>query len=373
MKFPLKLAGNVGIGATPGARLHVSGGTSWFQGDSTPLSATAGKGIGIGFSGEQGYVFAFDYGAFVPKNLVLNSPGGRVAIGSTDPSGGRLHVDGNGVNAIYGTTTSGTGVYGESSGGNGIYGYSSGAWGVGGVSSVNIGVYGQSTASASAGVYGASPYIGVQGITTGSDANRQAIRGDNGGSATGYAGLFYGNTWVAGTLIKNAGAFRIDHPLDPANKFLQHSFVESPDMKNIYDGVVTTDANGEATVSLPEWFEALNKDFRYQLTTIGQFSQAMIAREISGNSFTIRTEKSFVKVSWQVTGIRHDAYAEKNRIQVEEMKSADSRGKYLAPESLGLPNDLRLDALRPPKLADPSTAVPNEPTPATNRGREGNR
>jgi hypothetical protein len=44
--------------------------------------------------------------------------------------------------------------------------------------------------------------------------------------------------------------FRIDHPLDPANKYLNHSAVESPDMKNIYDGVVTLDADGEAVVEL---------------------------------------------------------------------------------------------------------------------------
>ena len=148
-------------------------------------------------------------------------------------------------------------------------GYSSSSYGVGGRSNSQIGVYGQSYASFSAGVYGLSAYIGTQGIVNGSDSDRQAIRGDNGGSATGYAGLFYGNTWTVGTLYKNAGAFRIDHPLDPANKYLNHSFVESPDMKNIYDGVATLDATGAAVVELPDWFEALNKDFRYQLTAIG--------------------------------------------------------------------------------------------------------
>ena len=40
-------------------------------------------------------------------------------------------------------------------------------------------------------------------------------------------------------------------------------------MKNIYDGVVTLDVYGEAEVQLPAWFEALNTDFRYQLTAIG--------------------------------------------------------------------------------------------------------
>ena len=135
------------------------------------------------------------------------------------------------------------------------------------------------------------PYIGVLGNATGSDANRQAIRGDNNGSTTGYAGLFYGNAWVAGTLAKNAGAFRIDHPLDPANKYLNHSFVQSPDMKNIYDGVVTTDARGLATVELPAWFGAPNQDFRYQLTVMGQFAQAIVQSKIKDNRFTIQTDK----------------------------------------------------------------------------------
>ena len=64
-------------------------------------------------------------------------------------------------------------------------------------------------------------------------------------------------------------AFKIDHPLDPHNKYLSHSFVESPDMKNIYDGVVVFDDKGGAEIKLPDWFGALNKDFRYQLTAMG--------------------------------------------------------------------------------------------------------
>ena len=41
--------------------------------------------------------------------------------------------------------------------------------------------------------------------------------------------------------------FVIDHPLDPANKYLYHASVESPDVMNIYNGNVVTDANGRAT------------------------------------------------------------------------------------------------------------------------------
>ena len=38
---------------------------------------------------------------------------------------------------------------------------------------------------------------------------------------------------------------------------------------------------------------------------------------------------------WQVTGIRRDAYAMSNRIQVEVPKSDDDRGRYLHPELFG--------------------------------------
>src|SRR5208283_4202061 len=124
------------------------------------------------------------------------------------------------------------------------------------------------------------------------------------------------NAEVIGTLSKGGGSFKIDHPLDPAGKYLYHSFVESPDMMNVYNGNVTTDKRGLATVVLPDYFGALNRDFRYQLTVIGQFAQAMIGKEISHNRFTIRSNKPGVKVSWQVTGIRQDAYANAHRIQV---------------------------------------------------------
>lgn len=125
---------------------------------------------------------------------------------------------------------------------------------------------------------------------------------------------------VLSALQKPAGSFKIDHPLDPTHKFLFHSFVESPDMMNVYNGTVTTDEHGFATVNLPPYFEALNKDFRYQVTAIGSFAQATVAKEIDNNQFTIRTSRPRVKVSWQVTGVRHDQYAEEHRIEVEADK-----------------------------------------------------
>ena len=131
---------------------------------------------------------------------------------------------------------------------------------------------------------------------------------------------FNGNVSVNGTLSKQAGSFRIDHPLDPNHKFLQHSFVESPDMMNVYNGVVKLDNRGRAEIQLPDYFQALNRDYRYQLTGIGQFAPLYIATEIKNNRFTIAGGKPGMRVSWQVTGIRQDDYANQNRIQVEVAK-----------------------------------------------------
>jgi hypothetical protein len=144
-----------------------------------------------------------------------------------------------------------------------------------------------------------------------------------------------GRVRVTGFLQKAGGGFTVDHPADPQNKCLSHSFVESPEMLNVYSGTVTTNRDGTARVKLPAYFEALNRDFRYQLTVIGKFARAMVSEEIKGNQFAIRTDPGRVKVCWQVTGVRKDAWAEANRIEVEERKPKAERGHYLHPELFG--------------------------------------
>jgi hypothetical protein len=245
---------------------------------------------------------------------------------------------------------SGTGTTGVAGAGSktGVYGY--GPTGVTGAG-INMGVYGISSSTGnSIGVFGFGP-TGVSGISSdsagtgvaGSSSGGQGLSGYDSAAGDGilvgvadtvdgWAGWFNGNLEVDGNLSKAGGSFKIDHPLDPANKYLYHSFVESPDMKNIYDGNVTTDAQGDALVGLPEWFETLNRDFRYQLTVIGQFAQAIVAGEIAHGQFSIKTDKPNVKVSWQVTGIRQDAWANAHRIPVEETKPERERGFYLHPE-----------------------------------------
>jgi hypothetical protein len=138
------------------------------------------------------------------------------------------------------------------------------------------------------------------------------------------AASFSGNVTVYGSLSKSGGTFKIDHPLNPANKYLYHSFVESPDRKNIYDGVVTLDGRGEATVTLPEWFEALNRDYRYQLTALDAPAPSLhIAGRVKDGTFQIAGGQAGQEIAWQVTGIRQDAWAKANPVQVEVEKSAD--------------------------------------------------
>jgi hypothetical protein len=148
--------------------------------------------------------------------------------------------------------------------------------------------------------------------------------------------------YVGGYVSKRGGSFLIDHPIDPDNKFLYHSFVESPDMMNIYNGNAILDNNGEAWIELPKYFEALNKDFRYQLTCIGGFAQVYIAEEINDNKFKIAGGSDGLKVSWMVTGIRKDPWAENHRIIDEVEKPDDQKGKYLNPELYGMPDDKKI-------------------------------
>jgi hypothetical protein len=219
-----------------------------------------------------------------------------------------------GAAALYGQHGAGAGA--DSGNPAGVFGSSDSNIGVRGASKNSIGVYGKSNGGT--GVYGASD--------------------------TGYAGYFAGKVRVLGFLEKPGGGFMIDHPLDPANTYLYHSFVESPDMKNIYDGLATLDAKGAAVVELPAWFDALNQEFRYQLTAIGASAPDLyIAKEIQGNRFTIAGGKPGMKVSWQVTGVRHDPWAEQHRMQVEVKKPAQERGKYLYPAEYGQPEALGID------------------------------
>jgi hypothetical protein len=349
--------------------------------------ATAG-GASVLLQQNAGTAYAGSTGVFssnvssTPAVLATGTNGARGVTGSSDTGYGVTGVSTSSVglrgastsgSGVYGTSVSTTGtqagVYGQDSSGSangmGTYGTSVNGYGVHGKSTNGIGVYG--TSSSDHGVYGDTTGTGAAGVfgqddsstiysfgvyansTNGTGLYANGSTGvyaystngtglyANGG--TGTAALFDGTVNVTGTLSKGGGSFLIDHPLDPANKSLYHSFVESPDMKNIYDGVVTLDANGEAVVPLPDWFGTLNRDFCYQLTCLGGYAPVYIASEIAHKQFTIAEGQANMKVSWQVTGIRQDAWANKHRIPVEEMKTGTDKGKYHHPELFGAPKE----------------------------------
>lgn len=207
-----------------------------------------------------------------------------------------------------------------------------------------IGVYGYandngSDTGSSYGIYGyafdGDEAYGLYGYAS-SATSKYGVYASVVQSTANYGGYFYGNLHSTGSNTKAGGGYKIDHPQDPENMYLMHSDVSSPEMKNVYDGMVELDANGEATVELPPYFESLNENFRYQLTPIGSsMPDLFIGQKIKDNEFTISGGKPFMEVSWQVTGIRKDAYAKTKSIEVEIAKDSDMRGLYQNPELFG--------------------------------------
>jgi hypothetical protein len=301
----------------------------------------AGTGFfSLPFSGSATYtttcVFCITNKA--PERAAIGGQGGQANAGA-GTGGSGVNAAGGASNGTSGNVSvGGAGI--SAAGGDGIAALDTGGSGVNTIGGNASGSSGTGGAGVTAHGGAGSENLGGDGIQvyggSGPSGGGDGIYAEGGsGALQSYAGDFDGDVTVNGALSKSGGSFKIDHPLDPANKYLYHSFVESPDMMNIYNGNVTTDGSGTAIVSMPAWFEALNTDFRYQLTVIGQFAQAMVAAKMNNSSFTIKTNKPGVEVSWQVTGIRQDAWANAHRIQVEVEKAPQDQGHYLHPELFG--------------------------------------
>jgi hypothetical protein len=175
-----------------------------------------------------------------------------------------------------------------------------------------------------------------------------------GESTSGFAGYFSGkvrvtgNLEVVGSITAGVKDFKIDHPLDPENKYLVHASVESSEMTNIYSGNARLDANGQAAVRLPDWVEAENGDFRYQLTAIGGPARDLfVAKEIENGEFVVAGGRPGLKVSWQIIGVRRDAWAKANPLVVEEAKPENERGFYIHPALFGQPDEKGIGRKRP--------------------------
>lgn len=344
----------IGLGTTaPASTLDVEAAAAaasapivWLKNNASIQSGTTGNSVDIRFTPDKGgavgtpnaYIRAQedgssqfgtsiqfgtvgDGGSGASERMRITSSG-DVGIGTTTPGSTQLQVT-----ASAGANWAG-GFTGPNTGGTGSF--------------PPVALIAETGDAFGAIIEGGNPASGVGGIGI------SAVEGC-GPSGCGYAGEFDGDLDVTGAIYAGTKDFKVDHPLDPANKYLYHASVESSEMKNIYDGTVTTDANGDAVVELPAWFEALNRDFRYQLTVVGQFAQAIVASKIAGNRFSIKTDKPNVEVCWQVTGVRQDAYARTHPLQVEVDKPAGERGYYIHPELYGAPEERQIQWAQHPE------------------------
>ena len=372
IKVPLTLSGSRDNSTT---FTSINTGTAGIgiRGESSSGTGVLGKSSNwSGTYGETGTWFGV-WGKATGEN-------GKGVLGESATSFGVWGVSPNSAGVV-GESDNWVGVYGETEAGNGVWGKSMSAIGVYGESALGTGIYGtaqgyrkysvfgkSSHGNADAFTYGALGYLGDEftgddrsigvigvaendGIAVAGYSNSPNSTAGYFNSKNGTAGYFDGIVIMTDYLsvkevianklsVTGTKNFKIDHPLDPANKYLIHSCVESSERINIYSGNITTDGNGFSLVELPGYFQALNIDYRYQLTAIGQKAQSWIETEINNNQFTIKTDKPNVKVSWQVTGIRNDEYAKQNPMVVEEGKETAEKGKYLMPELFRKPKEM---------------------------------
>ncbi len=284
----------------------------------------------------------------------IRSGSGAGVFGNTSGSTGA----GNGVQG-QASTPLGIGVYGTSTSGYGVRGYSSSYPGVSGLSATSDGA---SFQGGRLGVYASTSSVNNHGgvfISSSSTGSGVGVLGQGQSYSTGWGVYSVGRFAATGTK-----AFQIDDPKDPAHGLLNHYCAEGPDPLNVYSGIVTTDRKGYATISLPDYFEDINRDPRYHLTVVDEsdtnsFALAKVVRGVQGNQFRIRTSLPTVKVSWRVDGIRNDAFVRAYGAPVRQEKVGVHEGKYLHPELYGKDETLQMHRVE----QEPAPAIElNPPT-----------
>ena len=184
-------------------------------------------------------------------------------------------------------------------------------------------------------------HIGVRGSSSPAAGKGIGVDGTGGLYGVHGTGGTYGVFSTGDFGGTGAKYFVIDHPLDPENKYLRHANIESNEILNFYRGTAIFDETGKATITLPNYYEAINKNASYQLTPVGAaMPNLFVEKEIKDGKFIIAGGVSGKKVSWNVTAERNDPYLQQNpdRRNVEVDKGS-RRGEYLTPELYGQPKE----------------------------------
>jgi len=323
-------AGTGGVAPSDG----VAGGDTWFNAASMAACTTAGPTVCAGAKGGQagfgvntgGAGGAAGSGVGTVKNSG-GTGGTGVSTSGSGGGGGAAGPNGAGNNGAILTGGSGDNGFGGAGGGASTAGsagvewdatHGSGGGGGGSTGATSGGFLGGNYGGGGSGSNG-SPSTGGNGAPGIIVITYTPTLGNPHNSLTITVNTKSTSTFdVRGSISKGAGTFVIDDPLDPSNKLLYHSFVESPDVKNIYDGIVTLDQFGEAVVRLPDYYDALNYDTRYQYFPIDQpMPELYVGSQEKNNQFTLSGGEPGGTVSWQITGIRHDPYILKHPITPE--------------------------------------------------------
>lgn len=352
---------NTSTGATPGAgvtglsnsatgmgvrayNIHASG-TGLLGVGNNVVGNYAVAGSGGAFSGAR--IGSYNYSLNTSTSTSSTGVIGRDAAGTFTMLNGGAGVTGSAAGQGVGVFAYNTGSTNLS---HGVYSYISSSLaaavlGIGG----NSAVQGQTTIASGVGAagFGGADGDGVYGTATGNlgyGVNGYVSTGTsaigvygfaNSGVATRYGGFFDNDLGSSGTKT-----FLIDHPMDPANKMLKHFSMESPEVLNMYRGNATLDASGEATITLPSYFESINNtNYSYHLTPIGAPASLYVKSEISNKQFVVAGGQPGMKISWAVYTERNDPYLQQfpEERTVELQKTGSQVGKYIAPNLYGQP------------------------------------
>ncbi|MFI5118883.1 MAG: hypothetical protein ACHQM4_00635 [Thermoanaerobaculia bacterium] len=313
-------------------------------GPGVTAQSDSGPGVSASSAGNHGVVATAQAASKCGVMGSNNAPAGKGVLGIA-PQGAGVHAIANtGGTAVVADAFAGSPTVPKEAAGRAVYAISGVVPAVDAFSFTSAGVAGKTFGAtkpgdweAGTGVIGTSPGgVGVRGLVGIGIAVHGVARHPDAPST--WAGYFDGDVQINGTLRKSSNKFVIDHPLEPARKYLEHEGVESDERKNLYDGIVSLDAKGGAEIRLPRWFEALNSEFRYQLTALGKAAPGLhVAAELSGGRFRIAGGSPRQRVCWQVTGVRADAWARTHPMVVEREKPKEERGTYLHPEAHGKP------------------------------------